>query len=175
MSQTIDELNDAQARHAVQLFYDRLPASAWEGDRKPGSERVGTVMRALAEEAPPHERAALSGLLDDSRPESLAAQAALARLVLRQAAESPALAPLVRQAVEEAAKPTMAVDPVTGVIIVAVLLATTTVDRDADGSLHVHLGGGAAGILSALKVPDLLAKLPAVLGALPANVLSRIL
>lgn len=179
MAITPDSLNDPQARQAVKLFYDLLPPSRWDGGRKPSGERVGTVVRVLSEEAAAPARATLSALLDaDSAQASgkQAAQAALARIVLTQALRSADTAPMVQQAIDEAAKPNMGLlDPRLGELIIGMLLATTTFDRDADGSLHVHLGGGAAGILSALKVPELLEKLPAVLAALPASVLAHLL
>ncbi len=174
MSIALDALNDAQVRHAMKLFYDHLPNEAWEDGRKPIAERINTVVQTIGKRAEPAQSATLHSLLDDSNPNAQAAQAALARMILQQAMASPKLAAAAQQAVEDAGKANMFLDPVTGVIIIGLLLATSTYDRDPNGGLHVHFGANAAGILTALNIPDILAKLPAVFGALPAAVISRL-
>ena len=55
-------LNDLQARHAIKLFYDHLPAAVWDGGRKPGTERAATVVGALREEAKGDAAKALAAL-----------------------------------------------------------------------------------------------------------------
>ena len=174
MSATLDALNDAQARHAMTLFYDHLPTDAWDTGRKPMAERISTVVQTISKQADPAQGATVRSLLDDSNPNAQAAQAVLARMVLQQAMASPKLAPAAQQAIEDAGKANMFLDPVTGVIILGLLLATSNYDRDANGGLHIHFGANAAGILSALNIPETLAKLPAVIGALPAAVISRL-
>lgn len=165
-------LNDLQARHAIKLFYDHLPAAVWDGGRKPGTERVATVVGALREEAEGDAGKALAALTANT-PDGLAAQAALARIVLMQALEAPALAPVARAAIAGALQANMGPALEYGMMIVAMLLATTKIDRGADG-WHVHLGGSAADIVSALRVPEMLDKLPAVLKALPQEILGRL-
>jgi hypothetical protein len=166
-----EDLNDAQARHAIQLFYDSLPDSAWEDD-KPSLERVNTVVRALTESANPADAKVLSELTAD---QNLPAQAAVARLVLKQALATPSLAASAGAAITGASKANMMFEPVSGLLIIGVLLATTKFDKNADGSIHVELGGCAASIISALRVPDMLEKLPAVLKAIPAAILAKVL
>lgn len=172
MSDGPDALNDEQARHAAKLFYDHLSAAAWEGGRKPAAERVATVVGALQEQAVGQDGAVLKGLTAPT-PAGLAAQAALARIVLTQALASPATAPAAQEAVAGALQPNMGPALEYGSMIVAMLLSTTKIDHGADG-WHVHLGGGAADIVAALRVPELLDKLPAVLKALPADILARL-
>ena len=166
-------LNDAQARQAVKLLYEQLPAEQWEDGRKPNAARVDTVVRSLQDQADGAASTLLASLLDDAHPEAAQANAALARIVLAQALATPDLAPLARRAIDEATQPNMGIDVGTAVFIIGMLLATSRIDRDADGSWHVHLAGGAPNILRALKVPDLLEKLPAVISALPAAVVAR--
>jgi hypothetical protein len=165
------DLNDAQARHAIQLFYDNLPDSAWEDD-KPSVERVNTVVRALVESS---DRATSNTLSELTNDKNLAAQAGVARLVLTQALATPSLADSAGTAIAASAKANMMFDPVSGLLIIGVLLATTKFDKNADGSIHVELGGSAASILSALRVPELLDKLPGVIKALPAAILQKVL
>jgi hypothetical protein len=174
MAATPDDLNDSQARRAVMLFYDRLPASAWADADKPGLDLVRTEVLSAQEEAASTDQKKLSALLNDDNPDGLVARAVLARMVLSQALASPELAPVAREAIEGAVKPNMAFLVDDGVIIIGLLLATTTIDRDADGSLHVHLGGGAAKVIEALDLKDLLPKLPAVISALPQSLIAKL-
>lgn len=167
-----DSLNDEQARHAAKLFYDHLSASAWEGGRKPAIERVATVVSALQDLSTGQDGAVLKGLTAMT-PASLAAQAVLARIVLTQALAAPGMAPAAQAAIAGALQPNMGVALEYGSIIVAMLLSTTKIDHGPDG-WHVHLGGGAADIVTALRVPELLEKLPAIIKALPATVLARL-
>ena len=166
-----DILNDEQARHAAKLFYDHLSASAWDGGRKPATERVATVVGALQEQAAEQDGAVLKAVTA-STPAGLAAQAALARIVLTQGLASPTTAPAAQGAIAGALQPNMGPALEYGAMIVAMLLCTTKIDHGPEG-WHVHLGGGAADILAALRVPDLLEKLPAVIQALPASILAR--
>ena len=171
MSLTLAELNDAQARHAIQLLFDLLPDSAWQ-DGKPTVERVNTVVRALGEQTSPADAGTLSSLSDGR---NAAAQAALARVILEGALANPAWAAAAQSAIDGAAKANMMFDPVTGLLIIGLLLATTKVDRTPDGGLHVSFGANAAGVIAALRVPELLDKLPAVISALPQAIIAKLL
>lgn len=162
-------LNDAQVRHAVRLFYDALPPGVWEDGLKPSGERLRSVVVPAVEDAPPELRA----LLDDANPGTQALQAGIARIVLDQALAAPHLQACAREAIAQARLPNMAFDPITGIVILGVLLATTKVDHDADGAYHVHFGAGAADILGQLHLAEVIDKLPALIKALPASLLEH--
>jgi hypothetical protein len=68
----------------------------------------------------------------------------------------------------------MALDPVTGAVMVALLLATTHFEKTEHG-YKVELGAGAKDIISALRLPELLDKLPALVKALPPGVMAKLL
>lgn len=174
MTGAIDVLTDDQARQAVKLLFDFIPESAFEGGRKPSAERIRTVTGALRDQAPFNDRPVIQGLLLAERPEQAAAQAEIARIVLRQAYQSSALAPAVARAINVASRPQMAIDPVTGAVMVALLLATTHFEKKEDG-YKVELGAGAKDIIGALRVPELLDKLPALVKALPSAVVAKLL
>lgn len=170
-AQAISVLNDAQAAKALRLLYDRTPPEHWEDGGKPSEERLRTVVDALREDAAETDRHAVETLL---APASLRERGTLARLVLTRVSQSSALRPYVDQAVTEAAKRDMMFDPAAGVFVIGMLLATSKVAKTKDG-FTVELGGGAKDIIGALRVPEVLAKLPAIIKALPSEILSRLL
>jgi hypothetical protein len=129
---------------------------------------------ALQEESAPLDRPALEALLLPKDPQQLAAQAGMARLVLTQAEQSPALAPYCSKAIELARTPHMGIDPITGSFVIMMLLCTTRISKTEHG-FKVELGAAAKDIIGALKLPELVAQLPAVIKALPAPVVSGLL
>jgi hypothetical protein len=110
----IQVLSDEQAPLAVRYFYELSPPDAWEGGRKPGPERVRTVMAAVREQAPVEIQPVLGALLDDAGPADPGARASICRSLLASLRERPELKLVVDQAVAKAREVHMLIDPVTG-------------------------------------------------------------
>lgn len=174
MTPPIESLTDDQARQAVKLLFDVLPPDLWEGGRKPAQEGIRTFALELREASSGAEQQAIDGLLEPNDPQRIAAQAAVARLVLRQAEQSPGLAPYCEKAIELATTPHMAIDPITGAFVLMLLLCTTNVEKTKSG-WKLELGGQAKNIVGALRLPELAAQLPAVIKALPSAIVSGLL
>lgn len=175
MQEAIERLSDQQAVRAVRFFYDLSSPEIWEGGHKPSEERVKTIAAGLKEEAPADLQPIVAALLGDAQEGDPVARAAICRTLLDQLSQSPRLKPYVDQAVAKAQETHMAIDPVTGAFIITLLLASTKVETKPDGSKVWVPGGGIADVISALRLPELLAKLPAVLNALPTGALNRLM
>ena len=169
MPDQIDSLSSKQAVSAIRSLYDLLPASVWEDGRKPSASRVETIASRLQEQAPPEVKPAVEALLTAGES---AEAGQVAKLLLHRFAVSEALRPYVDQAVNVAAAPAMALDPVTGGFILAMLLLSSKFEKTPDGWKFT---GGAPDILRELRLPELLDKLPAVLKALPESILTKLL
>jgi hypothetical protein len=156
-------LSDEQAIQAVRLFYDFSTPELWEEGEKPSPEFVEKIAAALVKQAPADLQPAVAALVGDNQPGHTAARAEVCRLLLRQLRQTPAFQPAVDRAIENARKPHMMIDPVTGTFIIAILIATA---KNADGISKV---------ISALDLPRLLHELPPVLKALPEGVLKALL
>ncbi|HVN03867.1 MAG TPA: hypothetical protein VMT86_05575 [Bryobacteraceae bacterium] len=170
MQDQIQQLSDRQAPLAVRFFYELSPPEAWEGGRKPGPERVRTVVAALREQAPAGIQPVVEALADDSESAGAQARAAICRDLLESLSRQPELKPFVEQAVIKAREVHMAIDPVTGIFLIALLIASADVDKDG-----WHPGAGIARIISALNPAEMLNRLPAVIKALPAEVIAKLL
>jgi hypothetical protein len=158
-------LTDAEAIRALHLLYELSPAAAWEGGRKPSPERLKTLAEGLAEEAPNDLKTAVATLLDGNNPGGSSGRAALARILLKQAAESPEFASSAAQAMTTAVKPEMFLDPITAGLIVALVV----------GMSHINTGSfrydtALPDVIKELHLPELLDKLPAIIKALPAGI-----
>ena len=155
----IQNLTDEQASSAVKLFYDLAPAELWEDGLKPSPE-------LSPEEYKPGISTLVAGDAETGGE--------IARTLLVNMSESPSLCPWVERAVSEARKPHMCIDPITGTFILVFLLAIPNVDLK-KGELSVEPGAGVAKIISALNLPELLDKLPAIIKALPGGVWAKLL
>jgi hypothetical protein len=169
MTNKLDTLTDEQAIHAIKLFYDYAPPEVWEGKQKPSPERVRTIATALVKQASEDIQPAVAWLMQDGQSGNIAARAAVSRLILRQLQQSATLQPAADRAIETALQPRMAVELVTGVFIIALLLTTTKVEPTPDGR-KVHFGGGAVDAIKALRLPELIHELPPVIKALPKSI-----
>jgi hypothetical protein len=165
----IGMLTDQQAIRALHLFYELLPPASWENARKPSPERLKTLAAGIAEEAPVDLQAAVSALLDDSNPAGASARAALARLVLTQAVDSPQFAPAAMQAMTTAAKPEMFIEPVTAALMFALVLSVS--DIKAGGFRYQSR---LPNVIKELRLPELVGKLGPVLRALPIGIAEAI-
>jgi hypothetical protein len=161
-------LNDHQVVKAVRLFYDVAPRELWEGGEKPSAERLKLIGDALIKEAPAEAQSVITALAKEGEPDNIAARAGICRLILTRLQQSAKFKPYVDQAIDAAA-PTMAMDPVTGAFIIVFLLCTTVVEPTPHGR-HYRLAGGAVDFIKALRLPELLHELPAVLKALPDSI-----
>jgi len=170
MQDSIRQLSDRQAPLAVRFFYELSPPEVWEGGRKPGPERVRTVVEAVRDQAPGAIQPVVDALADDSDSAGAEARAAICRDLLQGLSEQPELKPLVEQAVNKAREVHMAIDPATGIFLIALLIASADIDKDG-----WHPGAGIARIISALNPAEMLNRLPAVIKALPAEVISKLL
>jgi len=159
----LDTLTDEQAIRAVRLFYDFSTPELWKDGEKPSPEFVEMIGAALVEQAPADLQPAVAALVADNQPSHTAARAEVCRLLLSQLDQLSAFQPALHRAIENARKPQMMIDPVTGVFIIAILIATA---KNADGLVKV---------IGALHLPDLLDKLPPVLKALPEGVVKALL
>jgi hypothetical protein len=166
----IQNLTDEQASSAVKLFYDLAPAELWEDGLKPSPERVRSIATGLAELSPEEYKPGISTLVAGDAETG----GEIARTLLVNMSESPSLCPWVERAVSEARKPHMCIDPITGTFILVFLLAIPNVDLK-KGELSVEPGAGVAKIISALNLPELLDKLPAIIKALPGGVWAKLL
>ena len=169
MPDKIDSLSSKQAVSAIRSLYDLLPADVWEGGRKPAAARVETIAARLQEQSPPEVKPAVEALVSAG---DSAEAGQVSKLLLHRFAESEALRPYVDQAVSVASAPAMALDPVTGGFILAMLLLSSKFEKTPDGWKFT---GGAPDILRELRLPELLDKLPAVLKALPESVLTKLM
>jgi hypothetical protein len=175
MKETIAQLSDEQAIRSVRYFYDLSPSDVWEGRRKPSAERVTAIATALQANAPPDLKPILDGLLGTDRGGDNLAQAAACRALLDQLSQSPSFAPYVDGAVRRGRDAHMAIDPLTGAIMIALLVAMPRIQGKSDGSWVVDPAAGIPAVISALKLPELLSKLPAALRALPEGLLKELL
>jgi hypothetical protein len=174
MKETIALLSDEQAIRAVRHFYDLSSPDIWEGGRKPPPERVTTIATALHDNAPPDLTPILDGLLGDARQGDNTARSAICRVLLDELSQAPDFAPYVEQAVTKAREAHMAIDPITGAFLLALLVAIPKIQRNADGSWVIQPAAGVPAVISALKLPELLGKLPAALRALPKGLLEQL-
>jgi hypothetical protein len=165
----LDSLTDEQAIHAIKLFYDFAPPEVWEEKQKPSPERVRTIATALVKQASDDIQPAVAWLMQDGQSGNIAARAAVCRLILGQLQQSATLQPVADRAIKTALQPRMAVDPFTGVFIIALLLATTKIDATPQGR-KVHFGGGAVDAIKALRLPELIHELAPVIKALPKSI-----
>lgn len=94
-------------------------------------------------------------------------------MLLSQLRQSPTFLPIVDRAIETARKPHAGIEPITGAFIVAILLATTKVESTPEG-WKIYFGAGVVDAIAALRLPELLEKLPPVLKALPEGVLDAL-
>jgi hypothetical protein len=169
----IGSLTNEQALRAMGLLYEYMPEDLWEGGR-PSRERLKLALEAAAEDAPGDVHTVLQVFAGTGTPEAVAASAALSRFMLQQLADSPSLRGAVMKAVEEARQPRMfLIDPVTGAIIIGILLATSRYEKDKDGSTTLQFGYGVVDALRAIDVPKVLSELPQVFSSLPAGIWSR--
>lgn len=173
MADPIASLTDEQAIQAIKLFYDFSTSEVWEQEEKPGPERVRTIASALVEHAPADIQPAVAALTTDDRADLTSIRAEVCRLLLSQLQESPALRSTADRAIAAASQPNMGIDPFTGAFIIAILLATTKVKNGPKG-LEVQFGGVAVDAIKALRLPELLHKLPAVLKALPESIWAKL-
>ncbi len=173
---SISLLTDEQAINAVKLFYDFAPPELWEDGKKPAPERVEKVAAALVEYASADDKPVIAALLDDDKKELMGARSEVCRMLLSQLRQSPTFLPIVDRAIETACQPRAGIEPITGAFIVVILLATTKVEVEytPDGKLKkivVEPGRGVVEIIEALRLSELLEKLPPVIKALPEEVL----
>lgn len=170
---SISLLTDEQAINAVRLFYDFAPPELWEDGRKPAPERVEKVAAALVEYASADDKPVIAALLDDDKKELMGARSEVCRMLLSQLRQSPTFLPIVDRAIETARQPQAGIEPITGAFIVAILLATTKVESTPEG-WKIYFGAGVVDAIAALRLPELLEKLPPVLKALPEGVLDAL-
>ena len=156
------DLTDEQAIRAVRLFYDFSTPDLWENKQKPSPEFVKMVAAALVKQAPADMRPVAEALAAD-QPIQLTARAEVCRLLLSRLHDSPEFQPVVDRAIDDAKRPHMAIDPITGGFILAMLIATARNSR------------GLSRVIMALNLPGLLHELPPVLKALPEGVLNAFL
>jgi hypothetical protein len=175
MRDQIRDLSDEEAVIAVRYFYDVSPPEVWEGGRKPSPERVRTIAAGLLEQAPAGVKPFVEGILDDSQRSDSSARATICRTLLDHLSQSPAMHPSVERAIAKAQEVHMAIDPITGAFILALLVLSTRTETKPDGSHTMVPGGGIAEIISSLRLPEMLEKLPAVIKALPTEAVGKLL
>jgi hypothetical protein len=167
---SLDSLTPEQAVRAVGLFYDLVPAEAWEGGAKPPIARVETVAAKVRDCAPEEAQPALDGLF---APRNTVARGELARFVLNGFSSNIAFKPYVDEAVEVAAKPNMMIDPLSLTAILAILvLLSPTIEHSAG---KTRITSGLVATLHELHVDKLAAQLPAVLKAIPQSIMEKLM
>jgi hypothetical protein len=171
MPDTIAELSELpakQALRALNLLYDLAPPEAWEGGIKPPPARVETIVRRMQEDAPEETQPVIDALLSN---DNLEQRGELARYVLDQYAADERLRPAVERAVQLAAKPDMAVDPITITAIVAFMVLASPVVKTRRGTQYT---GGLVAAIKALHVDKIAEQLPAIVKAIPQAILARL-
>jgi hypothetical protein len=175
MRTQIQKLSDEEAVIAVRYFYDASPPEIWEGGHKPSPERVRTIAAGLREKTPADIRPVVEGILDDYQRSDSAARATICRALLDHLSQSPTMLPSVETAIAKAREVHMVIDPITGAFILALLVLSTRTETKPDGSYITVPGGGIAEIISSLRLPEMLEKLPAVIKTLPTEAVSKLL
>ena len=163
----IENLSDAEAVAAVRLLYASSEGRHWENGNRPGLERLRSLVSGCIENITHEDREAIDRLTLDSSPEGIALRAGVARLILQGAERSSPLALPLSTALDGATKPNMGIDPVSGTILIGMLLALSRFERSKDGSWKIEFGAGAQGLLKELRLAELVKALPAVLRAIP--------
>jgi hypothetical protein len=160
----IQTLATAQAVRAVGLFYDLLP-----GADKPSRTRIETVAARLRDKAPDEALPVVEGMF---APQNTEARGELARLVLERFSTDDQLKPYVDQAIARAAKPDMAIDPVSVTAIIALLVfLSPVIQKDGD---KLKFTSGLVATLQQLHVDEIARQLPAILKALPESILRKL-
>jgi hypothetical protein len=167
----LSQLTDEQAIEAVKLLYEITPIELWQDGRKPNATRVGVVVSSLRDNAPDEAKPLLEKAMSDDA-NTVALKAELARLVLTRAKAIPELEKYVSESIETTAKKVLALDPLTGAFIIAMLLAVPSIHvRGKDGgSVEIIPGGGLTQVLAALDIKGMLHELPAIVAALPKEI-----
>jgi hypothetical protein len=160
----LEALTPIQAVRAVGLFYDLLP-----GAEKPSRARIESVAGKLRDKAPDEAQPAIEGIF---APQNEEARGELALLILERLSKDDSLKPYVNQAVARAAKPDMAIDPLSLTAILAVLVfLSPTIEKDGD---KVKYTSGLVATLQQLHVDEIARRLPAILKALPQSILEKL-
>lgn len=116
MDQSIASLSPEQAQRALIVFYDLLPADAWEGGAKPSAARLESVAERLQDDAPDDVRPVLDTLLAEGNEGE---KGEMAKAVLAAFHERGELRAYVEQATKQARQPHMAPIPlIVGAVIV---------------------------------------------------------
>ena len=111
------------------MLYDLAPPEAWEGGVKPPVARIETIMQRVQQKAPEETQPVVDALTTTG---SLEDRGELARFALAQYATDERMRPAVERSIELAAKPDMAVDPLTLTAICCVHGARLTRCEDAE-------------------------------------------
>lgn len=137
MEQSIASLSPEQAQRALMIFFDALPADAWEGGAKPSAAKLESAAEKLQEAAPADVRPAVDALLAGGGEEE---KGEVAKAVLGTFYEREELRGLVEQAAEQARQPHMAPLPlIIGAVIVLLAALPTEVDLKAKKVKFGHL------------------------------------
>ena len=166
VSSTLSNISAKQAIRALHLLYDLAPPEVWEGGVKPPVARIETIMQRVRENAPEETQPVVDAL---TAPGSLEDRGALARFALAQYATDERMLPAVERSIELAAKPDMAVDPLTLTAIVAFMVLASPVVKTSKGSYT----GGLVATIRALHVDKIAEQLPAIVKAIPETILAR--
>ena len=161
MSDALSTLSDEQVVHAVKLFYECSPPELWEDDEKPSPEFVKTVAAAAVKQAPSDIQPAVRMLLTDDSDHS-GVRAEVCRALLEQLRQQPAFQPTVDRAIDMAAAPNMAIDPITAAFVVVLV------------GIVAKKPVGFVNLIKALDLKGLLNTLPKVLKALPEGLFNTL-
>ena len=171
LASDIDRLSAEQATRAVGLFYDLVPGACWEGGAKPPVAEIREAARDICNQAPEDAQAFVDGLFDKDKGD---ARAELSRLLLTSLSEQETLRPFVAEAVALAAKPTMALDPLSLALICGVMVLTARIRTVEQGDKKTTEASGLAAVIAALHVDAIVKQLPAIIKATPAGVLAQL-
>ncbi len=170
----LSQLTDEQAIKAVNFLYQITPGELWQDELKPKPARLGAVAASLQDNAGGEAKELIGGVMS-SDAAALPLRAALAKVILARASAIPELQSYVSRSIDASKQEVLAFDPLTGAIIIGMLLAVPTIEiKGKDGaSAKVSASEGLSHVLSALDIKGILHELPAVISALPKEVLSK--
>jgi hypothetical protein len=131
MDERIASLTAEQAEHALNSFYEQLPAELFTGG-KPSLADLADITERIAENAPPDLRPLLEAVVD---ADDESKRGEFAKLVLDRFNQEPGLQPYVDKALQQAAVPHMALPLIYPAVIIALAIMPSKMEFDNNGRL----------------------------------------
>jgi hypothetical protein len=131
MDERIASLTPEQAEHALNSFYEQLPAEAFTGG-KPSLADLADVTERVAEEAPADLKPLLEVVVESAEESK---RGEFAKLVLDRFNQEPGLRPYVDEALRRAAMPHMALPLIYPAVIIALAIIPSKMEFDKKGRL----------------------------------------